>query len=163
MVVTGLAPLAQVLGPRRWGLALGAVLVVPSVPGLVPYLVVTVEQVLTFIPASSPASPAESAAWWHEALCRGVSPAVFYASERGDRCTEALALCAACPVRSECLAAAIAEEVSANYVYGVRGGLGPQARRQLRLEQLRQHRAAKRRAAFLARYGGSHEVEITPA
>ncbi len=45
-------------------------------------------------------------AWRDQAACRGVDPALFY-PEVGEPGTEAKAVCAKCPVRSECLAFAL--------------------------------------------------------
>jgi WhiB family redox-sensing transcriptional regulator len=62
--------------------------------------------------------------WYHSAACRGAGPALFY-PERGERATpaEALAICAGCSVRSDCLTAALTEEHRTTWRFGVRAGL----------------------------------------
>ena len=56
---------------------------------------------------------------WHaEAACRGQDPAVFFPA-LGRSVEPAKALCAACPVQTECLEAGMAE------AHGIWGGLAP--------------------------------------
>ena len=70
--------------------------------------------------------------WRPLAACKGVDPELFFSSdelpnknERIEREAAAKAVCARCPVRSECLSYAIA----AGERYGIWGGLNPQERR----------------------------------
>ena len=72
--------------------------------------------------------------WRPDAACRGLDPELFFSSdeianrqERQDREAEAKAVCARCPVRTECLAYAI----DAGERYGIWGGLDPVERRAL--------------------------------
>ncbi len=82
--------------------------------------------------------------WVTAAACRGCSVDLFYADRSGSS-TEALAVCATCPVRAECLADALAFErtVAVQEVYGVRGGMSAMERRRLlAVDRVRQPRAA---------------------
>lgn len=45
-------------------------------------------------------------AWHRRAACRGMDSAIFF--PKGGRLTEARAICAGCPVKSQCLDAALA-------------------------------------------------------
>ena len=71
-------------------------------------------------------------AWRDHAACLGASPDLFF-PERGDtEGTEAaLAVCATCPVRPDCLAAHIDERE------GVWGGTSARQRRQMRGQRYR--------------------------
>jgi hypothetical protein len=53
----------------------------------------------------------------------------WYADERTHECQTALAVCAECGVRDECLADAAAVESDPSLIVGVRGGLTATARR----------------------------------
>ena len=64
--------------------------------------------------------------WSVHALCITTDPEIF--PPTGSLATEAQAICAQCPVRSMCLAYAIA----AGEPFGIWGGLDPQERRILR-------------------------------
>lgn len=62
---------------------------------------------------------------WHDhAACLGQPSRLFFL-ERGDDPTPARTMCAACPVRVDCLDYAIANDVDA----GIWGGMSPAARR----------------------------------
>ena len=62
--------------------------------------------------------------WRDHAACIGKPTRWFYAAERWRELNElALAICAGCPVRLECLEDAIAFEVGDRVTFGVRGGL----------------------------------------
>jgi WhiB family redox-sensing transcriptional regulator len=65
-------------------------------------------------------------AWMRRALCRQVDPEVFYPGN-GDNGTEAKAVCADCPVRSECLMLALERREE----FGIWGGLSTNQRRRL--------------------------------
>jgi hypothetical protein len=59
-----------------------------------------------------PAVIRDAADWRHRAFCRGVDPEIFFpvgepADPFDERNLTALALCAACPVRAQCLAEAL--------------------------------------------------------
>ena len=68
----------------------------------------------------------DGSSWRRDAACVGVDVAVFFSDRRAEH--RALAICAECPVRAECLTEALAEE-RGRYVYGVRGGLTERDRR----------------------------------
>ena len=84
------------------------------------------------LPIMMPAPTAPSLGEWHGSrLCVGEDPDVFFPSH-GDPGTRARQICAACAVRGECLAYAIAADE-----FGIWGGLDQDERRNL---QRRQHR-----------------------
>ncbi|PSK96126.1 WhiB family redox-sensing transcriptional regulator [Murinocardiopsis flavida] len=65
---------------------------------------------------------------WHEAArCRGADPGLFFPAQGGS-VRAAKRLCAACPVRRDCLA----EALGSGEAYGVWGGTSEQDRRALR-------------------------------
>jgi hypothetical protein len=66
--------------------------------------------------------------WRTYAACHGRGE-LFYAADPLSE-TIALAVCRGCGVREACLAAALVEESDAATVYGVRGGLTANERRQ---------------------------------
>lgn len=70
--------------------------------------------------------------WRHGAACVRADPELFFPLS-GESQSSAMAYCEGCPVRSECLADALAGGHG-----GIRGGLSEDARRQL----LRTRRAA---------------------
>lgn len=74
--------------------------------------------------------------WREDSLCTQTDPEIFYPLP-GQSPRAAKQICAACPVRTECLNDALAYR---DIAFGVRGGLTPTQRREL----LRQ---ATRRAA----------------
>jgi hypothetical protein len=62
--------------------------------------------------------------WYSRAACRGKPIGWWFPGTRDVFSTRvALLVCKRCPVRAECLDAALVEETSAAYTYGVRGGL----------------------------------------
>ena len=71
--------------------------------------------------------------WYHDAACQGVDVEAFFTPARRTRDSRyVFALCRACPVRQACLDAALDEEKNAAYgVYGIRGGLTADERRQI--------------------------------
>ena len=71
--------------------------------------------------------------WQEDAACRqSAVPEVFFpeAAVTHAYTQAALSYCRSCPVVAECLAAALAEEADAprRMTFGIRGGLGPEAR-----------------------------------
>jgi len=66
--------------------------------------------------------------WLEFALCRGADPGLFDALDGTRDQARALGICAECPVRSECLGAALLEGDDTT----VRGGLTPEQRRIIR-------------------------------
>lgn len=68
--------------------------------------------------------------WATEAVCLGVDPDLFF-PERGASTDEARAVCAPCPVRTECLEFALA-----NYeTHGIWGGKSERERRRIRRQR----------------------------
>jgi WhiB family redox-sensing transcriptional regulator len=65
--------------------------------------------------------------WMSEGACVGADPEVFFI-ERGESAAPAKAICAACPVRQECLAYALDNAER----FGVWGGKSERERRGLR-------------------------------
>ena len=76
--------------------------------------------------------------WIEDAACRGAPVDLFYQDgKRGDSAhPEAVAMCASCPVRSECLADALKLSGSVD-LWGYRGGTTPSGRRAIRQERRR--------------------------
>lgn len=69
--------------------------------------------------------------WRGRAACIGVDTEIFFPVHR-NRNETAMAICAGCPVRTECLTAALDEEgpITAHGIsYGIRGGKTADARR----------------------------------
>ena len=79
------------------------------------------------VPSLADLIPARPA-WMARAACREVDTAVFFPS-RGEATDEARAVCAACPVRRECLAYAVESEEE-----GVWAGTSKRERRAMRRE-----------------------------
>lgn len=88
--------------------------------------------------------------WQERAACREADPELFfspeveYAQQRLDREAEAKAICARCPVRTDCLEFRLADERQTDG--GIWGGLDEYERWTLRKRRLRAA-AARRRAA----------------
>lgn len=78
----------------------------------------------------SVAPPEEPPDWHDHAACAGVDPDLFFPS-RGASTREAKAVCAGCPVRSDCLEAAMA----GGEKFGIWGGMSERERRRLRRER----------------------------
>jgi Transcription factor WhiB len=90
----------------------------------------TAEYASSELPPRGRAGPGRG--WRARAACRGVDPELFFpAAERGPvravQVAAAKAVCAGCPVRTECLAEALAR-----IPYGIAGGLTENERRRLR-------------------------------
>ena len=84
------------------------------------------------------------AAWWSQAVCRGSGTATFFdVRGRPNHTAAAIEVCNGCPVRVDCLDAALAEETRVNFVYGVRGGRTA-AQRQTMLRRRRHTRQPRR-------------------
>ncbi len=77
------------------------------------------------------ASPLGGSGWRDRAACRGMNPNLFFVSYPGDRCVVARRKCAECPVRQECLEAAL-REPSDRLGGGIRGGMDADQRAKLR-------------------------------
>lgn len=77
-----------------------------------------------------------TARWWERAACAGMDTEIFFSIRRK---TEAQRVCASCPVRGECLRAAMRVESQA-YRHGVWGGMSAYARERL-------YAATRRKAA----------------
>ena len=75
--------------------------------------------------------------WREHAACLGADTDLWY-PERGERTAEAKAVCAACPVRAECLAFALDNGEK----FGVWGGKSERQRRRMRSERYRALKAA---------------------
>lgn len=70
--------------------------------------------------------------WVVRALCRQVDPDLFY-PEKGQLARQAKRICADCPVRQQCLDAALARDER----FGVWGGMSTRERDQLRRQRRR--------------------------
>jgi WhiB family redox-sensing transcriptional regulator len=64
--------------------------------------------------------------WQQDAACRDTDPDLFFSNADADR-QEALRLCAACPVRHECLEHAL----TTREAYGIWGGTDERERKRL--------------------------------
>lgn len=87
------------------------------------------------------ASGFDSGSWRHLAACREVDPKLFFPVGTAGPAVEAQvagakAICAACPIRGECLRFA----VTTNQEYGIWGGLDEHERRDLRRQWRRRAR-----------------------
>jgi WhiB family redox-sensing transcriptional regulator len=79
-----------------------------------------------------PALYVEPQPWMAAARCRNVDPDLFFPTKGGpDVTAHAKAVCAQCPVRTECLEYAVENQER----YGVWGGLSPKERRPLMRER----------------------------
>jgi WhiB family redox-sensing transcriptional regulator len=84
----------------------------------------------------------EVPAWTKDALCAEVGVDAFFAEGQGDQLgLLAKQVCAACPVRAQCLEWALTFEPWQDQ-HGVFGGTGPRERRAIRQERERQEVAA---------------------
>jgi hypothetical protein len=90
------------------------------------------------LPITMPGPPAAALGEWHgRGLCVGEDPDVFFPSH-GDPGTKAREICAACPVRDDCLKCATEADE-----FGIWGGLDQQERRNLQRRQRRREAAAQ--------------------
>jgi WhiB family transcriptional regulator, redox-sensing transcriptional regulator len=85
--------------------------------------------------------PDRSASWREQAACLGADPNLFFPSlNSGHNCNDqALAICTGCPVRTDCLTEALADEAAndGSLPYGTRGGMTAKQRHQLRTQRRR--------------------------
>lgn len=65
--------------------------------------------------------------WVDQAVCAQVDAEIFF-PDPGDQATAALAICAQCPVQTECLNDAL---TSGDLYFGIRGGKTPSQRQRL--------------------------------
>lgn len=79
--------------------------------------------------------------WEAHAACRRHDPELWHPEQGGDGGAEARRICRECPVRQQCLAAALAEErhLAAGARHGIRGGHSARAR--LRIQKKRDQTA----------------------
>ena|SRR5579863_8258127 len=89
--------------------------------------------------------------WWGLAACRDAEPEVFFpisaTSASGDTVARAKAVCAACPVQSQCLSYALRHRQE----QGIWGGMTEDERRLLSRRLARSERAATRSNAIRTR------------
>lgn len=70
--------------------------------------------------------------WRQDALCAQIDGDLWFPA-KGGSFNAAKRFCDTCPVRQECLEDALALPQEADW-YGMRGGVGPRARRKLRAQ-----------------------------
>jgi WhiB family redox-sensing transcriptional regulator len=85
---------------------------------------------------------AQAGEWLARAACRGMDPELFF-PDRGESTEQAKAVCAACPVRAECLDHALTNVER----FGIWGGLSERERRAIRRARTRAARADRSAAA----------------
>src|SRR6188472_3108903 len=66
--------------------------------------------------------------WRESAICKQVDPQLWFPEKAGDNGEEAKRVCRRCPVRSDCLESALADDEQ----YGIWGGASPDERRKIR-------------------------------
>lgn len=95
-----------------------------------------------------PGSPSARLSWQDHAACLSADPGLFFGPDgehyvqKAPREARAIAVCTACPVRTECLAYAVAEGLK----HGVYGGMSEEQRESQRRRQARARlRAAQQR------------------
>jgi WhiB family redox-sensing transcriptional regulator len=81
--------------------------------------------------ATLPLLPAAGDDWRDSALCAQVDWAKFF-PEKGDNAVEAKQICGRCEVRDACLADALKFPYNQDKYGGIRGGLSPTERYELR-------------------------------
>lgn len=84
----------------------------------------------------------ERPAWQSRAACLASSPSLFFADSSGEGSDQAIAVCADCPVRAECLQYALDN----NETLGVWGGTTPRQRTRMRRGRTTSPKVAARRA-----------------
>lgn len=85
------------------------------------------------VDAWMPTAPTIPSEWTDEAKCKDQPTEFFFPETRGGPMPHTRAqFCEGCPVRIQCGAAAIVEELivssGGHYVYGIRGGMSPSVR-----------------------------------
>lgn len=75
------------------------------------------------------ATPLRSLSWMDRAACKGMPIDTFF-PDRGGKARAAIAVCATCDVRDDCLAFCL--ETPAQFDTGVFGGTSPRQRRGMR-------------------------------
>ena len=82
--------------------------------------------------------------WRQHAACRGHDPELWFPG-KGDHvgAARAKAICAGCPVRSDCLADILAARMPAGQTFGIWGGLSEQERRKVASTRGRRRKAAR--------------------
>lgn len=88
---------------------------------------ITADDLLGVLTSSRPHPEDAVWAWTALAACRGMDPDTFFPG-RGAPTREAKAVCARCPVKAECLKAALEERER----FGIWGGFSERERRRLR-------------------------------
>lgn len=79
--------------------------------------------------------------WQDQAACKGLGPALFYPGRgRQSDWEGAIAVCAGCPVKAECLEDALDRPRGDDF--GIRGGMSERQRRLLRTRRAREGQAA---------------------
>lgn len=73
--------------------------------------------------------------WWERAACRGMPIELFFPGRGDTSIREALAVCADCPVREECLDDALSH--SREGTYGIWGGMSERQREYARRDRRR--------------------------
>jgi WhiB family redox-sensing transcriptional regulator len=97
--------------------------------------------------------------WRDDAACRSADPDIFF-PEPSDHVSaaKAVAVCAACPVSDACLRDAL----ETGDEYGIRGGLNPQRRKQLRTARRRDnHRTARGSTRLRPIEASEHGITLT--
>lgn len=69
--------------------------------------------------------------WMRDAACKGMDPALFFVEGAGPAKNKAVAVCARCPVRTECLEYAI----ELGEQHGIWGGVGRDIRNRVRRQR----------------------------
>ena len=89
--------------------------------------------------------------WQDSSLCSQTNPEAFFI-EKGGSYEPARGICARCVVRSNCLEKAMADEgdINASLRFGMFGGLTPQERYALYLEQKDSEEAEEEKTAQIA-------------
>lgn len=85
----------------------------------------------------------DEATWQDFAVCQGMDPGMFYAAELSGSDTDydpARAVCASCPVQTDCLEHALARPEK----FGMWGGVSAEGRRKIRRNRQRNARAGIR-------------------
>ena len=81
--------------------------------------------------------------WRQQASCAGTYPEAWFI-DTGDYPSGLFRICAACPVKEECLESALAEEgnVSRHGRFGIRGGHTPRERARIARQRRKEAEAA---------------------